>query len=99
MHPERTWHVDFANATASSDAGTVCFAKSGGVYRITRTAIKSRFKGLHVRLCHQALGAIKASEHEERMNATHRVQDQAPSSQPKAVVWDLQPERPKSIGL
>ncbi|MBP2293759.1 hypothetical protein [Azospirillum rugosum] len=56
-----TWAVDFSTGVATSEAGLVQFDGGPKDYRVVRARLLPSFAGAKVRLCHDALHAIRGA--------------------------------------
>lgn len=68
-----TWSVDFAARIATSDAGLVQFDGGPRDYRVVRARLCPSSAGARVRLCHDALQAIRGAWAAQTLERTCRL--------------------------
>lgn len=61
MNQSITWAIDFSTRVATSEAGFVQFDGGPKDYRVVRARLLPSFAGAKVRLCHDALHAIRGA--------------------------------------
>ncbi|MCW2240887.1 hypothetical protein [Azospirillum canadense] len=67
------WKIDLDRNIAESDAGMVRFCHVGRHRQVLSMSIKKEFVGAYVRLCHDALQAIRVAEYNARLEAVSRL--------------------------
>ena len=73
MHRPIIWAVDFTTRVASSEAGFVQFDGGPKDYRVVRARLLPSFAGVKVRLCHDALHAIRGAWAAQALERTCRL--------------------------